>query len=179
MTTFVPVQFTWTEELVMKPAYRFLKLCQKQFKFGESYMLEVRERRSSASHAHYFACVDDAWNNLSPDQTAKMRTPTHLRRWALIETGHFNEVIEDVGSHDTAVQVAKFARKITNNTDEYAEIVVRGTQVAYRTAKSQSVAAMDKTEFERSKADVLALLADTINVTKKELETQGKRSDVS
>jgi len=39
--------------------------------------------------------------------------------------------------------------------DEYAVIVVRGSIVREYTAKSQSVAAMNKQEFQRSKKDVL------------------------
>lgn len=174
-----PVEFTWTDDAVMKPSYRFLKLCDKQYVIGEKYMLEPADiQRSSASHAHYFACIDDTFGHLTPEQLQKLGTKRRLRQWALIETGWHNETIADFGSQDQAKAMAIYARKLVTNVrpDDYVEIIVRGNVVVTRTAKSQAMNVMGKEDFERSKADVLALLADTIGVTKKQLETQGKHS---
>jgi hypothetical protein len=45
------------------------------------------------------------------------------------------------------------------------------------TAKSQSAESMTRTEFEKSKADVLAILAETIGVSTKQLTQEGGQHD--
>lgn len=176
MTTLYPVRFMWTNDHVMRPMERFASLARKQFQVGEVYSLEVREARSSASHAHYFACVDDAWENLSPEQTEQFKTSDHLRGWALIETGFYIEEVTECGTHEEALHVAAITRRLFNRKapELYIEIRVKGNIVVERYPRSQALQAMDKDEFQRSKTAVLNLLADSIGVTRKELEQQGR-----
>lgn len=165
----VPVEFVWTDDEVMKPQPRFMLLAQKQYVIGEHYMLAVSEERSDQSHRHYMACVEQAWLNLSPKLTAEIRTATNLRKRALIQSNYCDEEVIDLSDRKAVVRALKQPPK-----DSYVEIEMRGHTMIRRTARSQSYKSMKKDEFERSKADVLALLADMIGVKLEELTRAGK-----
>jgi|SRR6185369_4843478 len=146
----------------MVPARGYAAQAQRQFKMGNNYMLEVREPRSGAAHRHYFAAIGDAFPNLDDRCTERLKTPEHLRKWALIETGFYDEVITDCGSHEVALRMAAFSRAI----DDYAEIRVRGNLLSIRRAKSQKVTEMDAAHFKASSDAVLELLSDMLHVSK-------------
>lgn len=65
-----------------------LRVASREYIVGQVYFLEHREERSSASHAHYFACVADAWMNLPDALAERFPTPEALRKYALIMTGY-------------------------------------------------------------------------------------------
>lgn len=174
-------KFQWDATAqAMKLLPRFRRIAADQFEDGHEYPLEVRESRSSRSHAYFFAAVSEAHANLNEEATAALKTPTHLRRWALITAGWYDETLIDAGEGELgkqrAMQMAAMARRL----DDYAEIkVIHQGEFWFlrvRTAKSQSLSAMGKDEFEKSKRDVLDILAGQINVTRKELERAGKVS---
>lgn len=160
----------------MVPIRGYLARCEKQFETGKVYPLEVREERSIAEHNHYFASIADAFGSLPEKVTdEKIKTPDHLRKWALIETGWFNEVVTDCGSQEIALRMASLTRRL----DDYCEIRVRGPLLVVRHAKSQSVHGkerMDKETFRKSKGDVLNLLADMIGVSRTILERYAGRT---
>ena len=85
---------------------------------------------------------------------------------------------ENEPGRQRAMKMAAFSRKL----DDYAEIkVIKHDGVWFlriREAKSQSRASMGKEDFEKSKRDVLDVLAGTIDVTRKQLEDAGKRGAV-
>lgn len=142
---------------------------------GETYMMEEREERSSASHAQYFAAVGEAFRNLSDAQRRELNSVKHLRKWALIKAGYYNETLMACETKEQALAWALWWR----NRNDYAEIAaVRlesedGAMHWYfrmREAKSQSKHAMNKAEFEQSKRDVLDILAGEIEVRRRDLE---------
>lgn len=177
----VPVVFRWdwfaipgTGELklVMIPEVRYEKIARRQFAEGEDYPMVVLEARSRASHNAYFAAVGEAWNNLPEEIAVRWPSAEHLRKWALIETGWFDEKDFECQSPGHAKRLAVFIRKV----DEYARIIPHGNRVIVRDAKSQSAAAQGKEAFEASKKDVLDLLASMARTTPKELKQQAGRS---
>ena len=181
--SFRPVEFTWDEKAeVMRLAPRFRRVAREQYRDGEAYPLEVREHRSSRSHAFMFASISDAWDHLSEANKEIIKTPEHLRKWSLINSGWYTETLIDAGENEPgrqrAMKMAAFSRKL----DDYAEIkVIKHDGVWFlriREAKSQSRASMGKEDFEKSKRDVLDVLAGTIDVTRKQLEDAGKRGAV-
>lgn len=154
-----PVIFTWTGE-AMEPLPRFAKLCDQQFVVGETYPLVIQENRSRASHDHYFAAIHDAWLNL-PDHIAEhFPTEEHLRKYALIKAGHSDERSQVCSSKAEAQRTAAFIKPM----DSYAIVVVRESTVRVYTAQSQSMRAMGKEVFQRSKSEVLDIISSMIGV---------------
>lgn len=156
----------------MVPQPRFNTLARKQYVAGEYYTLGITEDRSSASHRHYFACVAEAHRNLPEDKVARYPTDDHLRYWALIKAGWHKERSYVCESRKQAETFAAFME----DYDEFAVILLKGNVVKVYTAKSQSTANMTREDFEKSKADVLAILSEVIGVTTKQLETEGRIS---
>lgn len=177
----LPVVFTWTDAAlpgtgevrkVMIPHVRYGKTAARQFADGEDYPMVVLEARSRASHNQFFAAVNDAWHNLPENIAVRWPTGEHLRKWALVQTGWFDEKNFECDTAGHAQRLAAFIRKV----DEYAMILVHGKQVIVRDAKSQSAAAMGKDQFEKSKRDVLDLLGTMTGTTRVELNKNAGRS---
>lgn len=171
--------------MVVNPRWR--EIARRMFKDGEDYALEEKLERSSAQHKFYFVSIKNAFTNLNKETLDLLKTPNHLRQWALITTGWYDE--RQVGglslaqAKRMAVIVAALLR--SNTDDDYVEIIVRrnrdesdrldGTaNLIVRTPKSQSRDAMDRETFKKSCEDVLDVLAGAINVTRRELEDSGK-----
>ena len=141
----------------------------KTYTPGERYWLEEVSDRSWISHRHEFAWVHAAWENLDDTLTEKFPSPGHLRKAALIATGWFREVIIDAGNAAAALRVAAYAR----GEDDFAHVTTRGQTVIVRKARSQRMHGrdrMDKSEFERSKADILGWLSNLIGVEPEQLK---------
>jgi hypothetical protein len=166
-----PVEFHWDGK-AMIPQPRFNALARKQYTAGECYVLGVNEERSAASHRHYFAAINEAWQNLPEDKVARYPSPEHLRKWALIKSGYHNERSIVCENQKQADAIVAFIEAV----DEFAITIVKGPVVKVYTAKSQAVDSMANDEFQKSKADVLATLAEIINVSKKQLVDEGKRA---
>lgn len=159
-----PVIFEWTGE-AMAPARGFAKLCDEQFVVGERYRMVQEAERSKRSHDHYFACLEEAWRNLPERYDGRWPTAEHLRKWALIQAGYRDERSIVAASKAEALRVADFVKPM----DEYAVVLVSEAVVTVYTAKSQSRKAMGK-EFQKSKSDVLDVLARLVAVERVELE---------
>lgn len=162
-----PITFEWTGE-AMKPLPRFVRQCQA-FAVGQTYPMVVQEERSSHSHRHFFACVRDAWLNLPEDIAVDFPSAEHLRKWALVKSGHSYERSVVCASEQEARRIASFVGPL----DEYAIVSVRENIVQVFTAKSQSTKAMSKQEFYESKNAVLDVLANLIGVDPAQLSAQG------
>jgi hypothetical protein len=161
-----PIVFVWREvDLIdgdgvavrvkaMVPLVRYGNVAARQFTDGEQYPLAPIEERSMASHSQFFAAMNEYFKNLPEKIATRWPTVNHFRRWCLIETNWFDEKEFELTSEKHARALATFIR----TEDEYARIAFRGgTKVIVRRAKSQSLAAMGKADFEKSKKDVLDL----------------------
>lgn len=165
MTASLPLLYRWTGE-GMTPLPRFMRQCDAEFVIGDIYLLARHEDRSAASHAHYFASVSEAWKNLPEHMSDRWPTADHLRKFALIQTGHRDERSIVCSSKAEARKLAAFIKPM----DEYAVVAVSEAVVSVFTAQSQSMRAMGRAAFQRSKDDVLGCLAGLISVTPEALE---------
>lgn len=161
-----PVAYRWNGD-AMQPMPRFAAQCNRDFVVGQVYVLEELQERSSKSHAHYFACIAAAWHSLPDDMAARFPSPEHLRKWALIRAGYVDSREMVARSRAEALRIAAFLRP----ADDYAVVETSGAAVRIWTARSQSVRAMGKREFQASKDAVLAVIADVIGATAKQVET--------
>lgn len=151
------------------PEGRTAMFCDQEFGEGEVVTFERHEERSVNSHNHYFACINEAWNNL-PEADERFPNPEALRKWALIRSGYCTEASVVCDSPEQAHTVAAFM-----GYSEGVIIVVRDNIVKRYVAKSQSLKAMNKEEFQRSKSDVLDTIAELIAVKRKRLEETANR----
>ena len=130
--------------------------------YGKGEVIEVEEisDRSRASHNHYFAQLTDYWQTLPESLAEDFPSMDHLRKYCLIKAGYCTQRKMHFRTNAEALEAASFISEL----DTYVICEVIGTQVTIWRALSQSMRAMKKTEFEKSKQDVLEvaqkLLAD-------------------
>ncbi len=144
------------------------RAADRQFIVGERYRLEHREDRSSATHAHEFAWLHEAWANLPESLADLYPSPEHLRKRALIEAGYCHEQAIDCGSNAAALRVAAYVR----GTDSFALVIIRGPIVLVRTAKSQSHRAMNRAEFQASKSAIMEIVAGMLGTSAASVSTE-------
>ena len=160
MTEAPPVAFRWDGEAMIPLNQRFARLCDKSYVAGENYVLLPHEERSSNSHRHYFASVHSAWLNLPERISDQFPTSEHLRKYALVKAGFYDERSFVAASKAEAVRLAAFVKPI----DDFAIVTVSECTVRVFTAKSQSMKAMGKEAFQKSKTAVLDILSQMIEV---------------
>jgi hypothetical protein len=152
------------------PEGRTALYCNDEFGEGEVVTFERHEERSVNSHNHYFACIAEAWNNL-PEADARFPNPKALRKWALIKSGWCTEASVVCDSPEQANTIAAFM-----GFSEGVVVTVRDNIVKRYIARSQSLKAMNKEDFQKSKNDVLDVLAELIAVKRKRLEEAGAKA---
>lgn len=155
-----PITFTWDGES-MVPLARSQQLCDKQFVVGEAYPLIVHEARSTNSHNHYFASLTEAWHQLPEDAAERFPTVDHLRKYALIKAGYRDERSIACSSKAEAQRMAAFIKPL----DEFSIVVPTDALVTVYTAKSQSMRAMGKKDFQESKDKVLDIAWGLCGIT--------------
>ncbi len=154
-----PIPCVWDGQH-FTPLARFHNVAAAHYGAGEVVALVTHEERSTASHAHYFAALNEAWLNLPEDVGDRWASREHFRKHGLIATGHRDERTLVCSSKAEAQRVAAFIRP----TEDYAVITVRDAVVTVYTAKSQSTKAMGREAFQKSKDDVLGWAAALIGV---------------
>lgn len=156
-----PLPLMYEGNGVFRALPRAVAIAAEHFGQGEVVTMVPHEERSLASHGHYFAALHEAWLNLPEDVAARWPSEAHFRKHGLIATGHRDERSLVCASKAEAQRVAAFIRP----AEEYAVITVREAVVTVYTAKSQSMRAMGKAAFAKSKDDVLAWAANLIGVS--------------
>ena len=149
-----PLPFRWTGE-AFEPLPRARRACAEAFVIGEVYTLAEEKARSSNSHRHYFAMVNEAWATLPEHMAAQFPTAEHLRKFALIKAGFADSRQIVAASKAEALRIAAFIRPL----DEYGVVSVEGAVVTHWTAQSQSTRAMGGKRFQESKSAVLDYIA--------------------
>lgn len=147
------IAFEW-DGIAMIPLRKFQTLCDNEFVVGEKYTLEAKDMRSIASHNQYFAAIKEYWLNLPESISDNHVSPEHLRKFALIKCGYYDQTSIVVGTKADAGRVAAYIRAL----DDFAIVTVHECEVRRYTAKSQSRKAMGGKVFQKSKADVLDYL---------------------
>lgn len=172
MSSESPVELVWTGEVFRPTAPYWVRRADKQFARGEVLSMAHRAQRSSKSHNHLFAAVEDTWRMLPPLMAERFNSPESLRKYALIKSGHcFSDSIT-CPSHADALRVAAFVR----GNDEFAIVTVQKNVVTRYTAKSMSHTAMSKEEFRKAKDDVMDVLSKLLGVAKQELSDNAGRA---
>lgn len=166
MSTGAPIAMLWDGEVLRPATPAWARRADKEFVIGEQYFIGQQEPRSINSHNHFFASVHAAWENLPEEEAARFPSADHLRRYALISTGFADSHTLICDTPEDAQKAANFIQPI----DEFSLVIVRGNVVERFSAKSQSMRAMGKEEFQRSKEAVLAFLSQMIGVTPAELQ---------
>lgn len=161
-----PILCRWSGEAFEPASPHWKKYADLHFASDTLYPLEVREERSYASHRAYFAQINEAHHNLPDHLLQLLPTPEHLRRYALIKTGHCDERSIVCASRAEAVRVAAFVKPM----DEFAVVVTQGAVVTVWTAKSQSFRAMNKEKFRESANAVLDFIPTLIGTTREALK---------
>lgn len=154
----------------MRPASRFWEQrATELWKAGDRYLVDAIEERSARSHRHYFAAIRDAFENLPDSLKECYPSPEHLRKKALILTGFRNERSIICSSAREAARMAAFIRPL----DDFAVVSVNEEAVVVWTAKSQSMRAMGKDEFQKSKDAVLGFVATLLGVSSLDAAGEG------
>lgn len=164
-----PIDFHWDGEAMIP---KIPRLADRHFVVGESYLLVEHHDRSSATHSHYFASLNEAWKNLREADALRFPTAEHLRKWAMVKAGYADERTIVCVSTEEAARAAAHIRAL----DGYAVITVSDGVVRVYTAKSQSKAAMGAKEFQESKQKVLDIVSDLIGVDAASLRQEAGRA---
>jgi len=166
MTIDRPILCRWTGDAFVPANKYWHNQAMSSFEKEEITALMRHEERSIASHRAYFAMLRSAWMNIPEKLCAEYPTETHLRKKALIACGFADERSIVCSSKAEALRVSAFIKPM----DEYAVVLTSGPVVKVFTAQSQSVKAMGKAEFQRSKTAVLDYVAGLLSVSPKQLE---------
>jgi hypothetical protein len=146
-----PMPMRWSGE-AFEPATPYqLKRAGETFSEGKVYTWQQVFDRSPNSHRHYFAQIHEAWMNLPENLQLEYPTSEHLRKKALIMTGHYTRQDWACNSKAEAIRTAAILRSV----DEYAVVQVIDSTVSLLTAKSQASNKMRKKDFQESKTAVL------------------------
>ena len=164
------IRCTWDGDALVPDGRVWTSRADRVLVVGEHYMVECQEPRSLESHRHYFACVNSAWENLPEDLAERFPTADALRKYALIRAGYRDERSITCASKAEAQRLAAFIKPM----DDFALVVVSEATVTVYIAKSQSMRAMGKAEFQASKDKVLDVLAQMVGTTADELAKHGE-----
>jgi hypothetical protein len=154
-----PLVWRW-DGRVMVPLLRFEREAERRYAVNETYRMEVQEMQSAVSRGHYFVVVEEAWKNLPEHVAERWPTKDHLRKWALIRAGYYEETSIVLATKAEAIRVAAAIRPL----DDYRLVTVRDAVVTIYTAKSQSLKAMGKEQFQASKDAVIGVLSELLGV---------------
>lgn len=164
-----PIACRWDGESLI-PLGRFARQADQTFVIGQTYNMVEHEERSSATHRHFFAAINEAWQSLPEHVSDRFPNPESLRKYALIRTGYCDTQSLVASSRAEAVRLAAFIRP----SDEFAVVTVEGATVTRYTARSQSMRAMGKADFAASKDKVLDFIAGLIGVEPAALANQAE-----
>src|SRR3974390_704359 len=155
------VRYRWTKGTWV-PLPAFAEDCDREFAEGEERWLDTHFDRSMQSHNHYFAALNTSWSNLPEDYRLRFATPQSLRKWCLIEAGWYT-----TPEPYTLVTPSAALRLAHHLTRDYPADRIYGDPADPRTlvwkiARSQSMRAMGKKDFQASKDAVLDKAAELI-----------------
>lgn len=156
-----PLQCIWTGE-AFKPANRRTHQdADTRYGAGEVVWFDPERPRSKVSHDHFFAIVGEAWENLPERLAERFPTSDSLRHYALCKSGYCDVETFVAASEAEAPRLAAFIR---SGAKDGVQVVVNGASITRLTPHSQSQKAMGAKVFQESKAAVLNVLADLLEV---------------
>ena len=119
---------------------------------------QMAENRSSQSHRHFFAIINEAWKNLPEDMGDDFPSPEHLRKWALIKAGFCSETRIACANNSEAMTLATKAKAM----DKYSIVAIDGKAVTIWTADSQRRDAMGRQAFQEAKERALHIISNLL-----------------
>lgn len=145
--------------------------CRKALQIGEPVTLFVLQARSEKTHRHQFAWLHDALESLPEKYAGEpwAASTEHLRKYALISTGFFTATVVTTAGEDEAWRW----KPILQGLDPYSIVSVKGDVIYRFVAQSQSMKAMGKERFQRSKTEILNFVARLIGVLPEDLARMG------
>ena len=158
--TAMPIKFHWDGDAMVPDGKYWARQADEQFVVGQRYRLVEENERSNASHAHEFAFLTEAWNNLPDELYAQYPNSEVLRKHGLIAKGFCTMVQHVCKSEAEARRLAAILKPY----DAYAVVVARGTVVTVYTAVSQSRRAMGAAQFQQSKSALMEFVGDLLGV---------------
>lgn len=159
------VIFEWSGE-AMVPLARFHNLVNAEFVVGEKYRMEVQEVHSWLSHKHQFAWLHGAWLSLPEGIASRFKNEEQLRKHALIDGGFCDSKTIVCA---TKAEAERWFDVLTGD-DPYCIVTVKGNVLTRYTAQSQSMRAMGKSDFQRSKEHVLNYVAALLEADPRDVE---------
>jgi len=154
----------WDGE-ALSPVRGYQKAADDHLVIGTRYVVSVEEPRNMAQHRGYFARVHEAWQSMPDDLLADYPSSEHLRKRALIRTGH--AAMTDFACA-TSAQAVTAAQAFTS-ADRYALVEISDRVVRIWRADSQSVREMGSARFKQSIIDVERWVGDLIGATPAEM----------
>lgn len=164
----VPIECAWDGQVFRPINSWWAKRAEKQYTAGEVLHLVDEPERSQKSHAHFFAAVNNAWRTLPETLMEQYPSADVLRKKMLIKAGFCSERSIVCSSKAEAQRVAAFIA----GDGTYSVVVPRLAMVSVYTAESQSMRAMGKERFQRSKTAVLDALEDLLGAARGSLAKQ-------
>lgn len=146
-----PIPMIYSGDGLFMADRRAVQMCEDRFGVGEALTMAPVEERSKRSHDHFFVTMDELWGTLPEHLSDRYPNADTFRRTALISTGHCDTDTTVCASHAEALRLRAVARRLA--PDSIATI--RGAVVTIYTAHSQSMKAMGKAIFQKSKDDCL------------------------
>lgn len=165
MSSGAPIECVWDGQFIRPISPYWVRRADREFAKGEVLRIVHQPERSTKSHNHLFAAVEDTWRSLPPLYAERFNSPAALRKYALVKSGHCYSDSITCPSHADALRVAAFIR----GDDEFAVIDVQKNVLTRYRPKSMSHTAMSTEEFKKAKDDILRVLSEMIGVAKQEL----------
>lgn len=134
------------------------RAADKALVIGEVLTWAQINERSIKTHNHYFASIHDTWLNLPESVAGQFPNDESLRKYALIKAGYYSVKKIVCANNKEANAVMTMAYEL----DEYIVCEVSGNVATIYRAQSQSMKAMGKDVFQKSKTAVLEILSDMI-----------------
>lgn len=169
MTADAPLAYIWEGDVFRPATVHWARKADKQFVIGQEYHLVEYHPRSMASHNAFFAQVHEAHKNLPDELAERYPTPEHLRKYCLIKAGFCDTQTVVFASRKDAEKAAALVIPL----DEFSVVDVRDTTLTRYVAKSQSFRAMGKDDFQKSKEEVIRIMAEMLGTTTEALQSAG------
>ncbi len=168
MSAAIPLRLRWNGSSFEPAGYRAARECKAAYAIGQVYEFIEHKVRSEKAHRRFFACVNEAFDQLPEELAKQFVSPEHLRKWCLINVGYRKERVIVLKTPEDAERAASLIRSM----DEFAVIETDGPIVRVWTARTQKKdgpSAMGAKEFYDSTQKVIALLEEMIGLEPGEL----------
>jgi len=157
----MPIQFQWDGEAMVPAGRYWARQSDEQFVVGQRYRMVEESERSTVSHNHEFAWLNEAWQSLPDAMLEQYPSAEHLRKKALIARGYCTMTQH---ACNTVAEAERLQAALGNEVDTYAVVTRRQTVVTVYRAMSQSRRSMRGPEFQASKTAILEYVGDLLGV---------------